>query len=167
MGATPTPTPNAARSSDARALPRTVPAPVRSVLVIVSDIDRSVSFYRDVLGLHVSLGEDQVAVLTSDGAPSTIVLLRQAYRHAIRAGREGIGIRSVGFDVSGTDELDEVERRLRQGGAFDRRDRVGAPGHFEIVRGHDPDRLPLAFFTLDGAISPADAATLAELLYQQ
>ncbi len=165
MGATPTP--STAHGSDDKAVPRTVPAPVRSVLVIVSDIDRSVSFYRDVLDLRVSLGEGQVAVLTSEGAPSTIVLLRQAYRHAIRAGREGIGIRSVGFDVSGTDELDEVERRLRRGGAFDRRDRVGAPGHFEIVRGHDPDRLPLAFFTLDGAITAADAATLAELLYQQ
>jgi catechol 2,3-dioxygenase-like lactoylglutathione lyase family enzyme len=162
-----TPTSSTARKPGGDAARRGSPAPIRSILVIVSDIDQSVRFYRDVLDLHVSLGEDQVAVLASGGAPSTIVLLRQAYRHAVRAGREGIGVRSVGFDVSGTDELDEVERRLRRAEAFDRRDRVGPPGHFEIVRGHDPDRLPLAFFTLDGPLTAADAASLAELLYQQ
>jgi hypothetical protein len=88
--------------------------------------------------------EDQLAVLTSGVAESMLLYLRLAYRAAVHQGQQALGVRALSCDVGSFEELDRVEQRLRALGAFVNREVVEGPERFEVVRGHDPDRLPLA-----------------------
>ena len=130
------------------------PGSIRSVLVSVRDLDRSATFYRDVLSLHEVLREDLVAVLSRDPDGTFALYLRRANHDAIRTGQQTLGIRSFSYDVGSLAELDQVEGRLRAIDAFQERLRLDVG---EVVIGHDPDRLPLTLIALKtGRISPDD-----------
>lgn len=142
------------------------PAPLalRSVVIVVSDLDRSVRFYERVLGLDVVARDAESAVLSGcSGSPT--ILLRQAYRNALRPGAQGIGPRAVAFDVGSLEVLHGIEARLREMHAFGYRHAVGPPGHCEVMRGHDPDHVPLGFFAVTGALDRSEIETLRSHVY--
>jgi catechol 2,3-dioxygenase-like lactoylglutathione lyase family enzyme len=118
---------------------------VQSLLISVRDLDRSSAFYQDVMHLREVLREDRIAVLADDGKESVMLFLRQLYRlrEAVRPGPEALGVRSITFRVDSLDELDRIEQRLRAQRAFRDRFSVDEPKVFEVVRGWDPDRLPV------------------------
>jgi catechol 2,3-dioxygenase-like lactoylglutathione lyase family enzyme len=118
---------------------------IRSVLISVKDLDRSSTFYRDVANMQEVHRGDQLAVLASIVPGSMLLYLRRAYRTAAHQGQQALGVRALSCDVGSFAELDRVEQRLRDLGAFRDRQIIDGADRFEAVRGLDPDRLPLAF----------------------
>ena len=118
---------------------------IRSVLVSVSDLDRSATFYQDVMNLHEVLREDQMVVLGDASGPFTL-FLREARHGAVQhSGQQALGVRSVVYDGGSIAELDQVDARLRMLGAFRGRRSLDGTEATQFLHGHDPDRLPLLF----------------------
>ena len=126
---------------------------IRSVLIAVRELDRSVEFYRDIMNLEELAREGEVAILGVDSPDTSALILREAAGHATRHGQQALGARVVCFNLASRAELDHVEERLRSLGAFLARQRLDEEDPLEIVRGHDPDGLPLVFLTYDGLAS--------------
>jgi catechol 2,3-dioxygenase-like lactoylglutathione lyase family enzyme len=127
-----------------------VPAPwsIRSALVGVADLDRSLAFYEDVTNLHEILRADRMVVLGLDDASSFTLYLRHTGA-ATHPGQQAVGVRSLVLDVVHLSELDQVEERLRAHDAFRGRQRIEESRPFELVQGHDPDRLSLTFLAYE------------------
>lgn len=115
---------------------------IRSIVISVRDLDRSSAFYQEVMSAPEVLREDQMAVISGDSTAA--VYLREAPRTAAHPG-QALGFRAVAFDVRSVDELNRVERFLRDSDAFRGRQVIDEAMGVEIVDGHDPDRLPLVF----------------------
>jgi catechol 2,3-dioxygenase-like lactoylglutathione lyase family enzyme len=118
---------------------------IRSVLVSVSDLDQSATFYQDLMNVHEVLREDQIAVLTGGETGTLTLFLRQTRRTASHPGQQALGVRALAFAVGSPAELDRVEERLRALDTFRDRQRLLEHEGVEVVRGRDPDRLPLTF----------------------
>jgi len=121
------------------------PWTLRSTLVAVGDLARSVAFYGELGPFAVIARDDAIAVL-GDASPGSVVLvLRETRsRHQTRHGPQSLGLRSITFNVGSLDELDRIESFLRSRDLFTDRRRV-ADGASELLRGRDPDNLPLVF----------------------
>jgi catechol 2,3-dioxygenase-like lactoylglutathione lyase family enzyme len=117
---------------------------LRSILLSVRDLEPSVEFYREVLHLEEVLREDQIAVLGGGRNGNFNLVLREADRGAGRSD-EGLGLRTVCFDVGSFPELDRVEHRLRTREAFRDSASLNPPGTYRYVWGYDPDRQSLIF----------------------
>ncbi|MGO9854634.1 MAG: VOC family protein [Acidimicrobiales bacterium] len=120
---------------------------IRSTLIAVTDLDRSVAFYRELGPFEEIVREDAVAVLgDGDVSPrSTILILRETRGiHNARHGQQSLGLRSMTFNVGSLAELDRIESVLRSREVFTSRREV-AEGASELIRGRDPDNMPLAF----------------------
>jgi catechol 2,3-dioxygenase-like lactoylglutathione lyase family enzyme len=119
---------------------------VRATLISVKDLDVSVVFYQDVMGLCEVMRQDQIAVLRNEPSGKLDIILRVSGRSAFhRSGQQALGLRASSFDVGSFEELDRVERSLRTREAFLDRGSSGPPRRFEYVRGLDPDRQVLIF----------------------
>jgi catechol 2,3-dioxygenase-like lactoylglutathione lyase family enzyme len=117
---------------------------VRSVLVSVTDLDTSIAFYEDVMNLREVLRQDRMSALSRDDAGRFTLYLRHV-RNASHPGQQAVGVRSLVYDVGDLAELDAVEERLRVRNSLRSRQAMGSAHPFELVHGHDPDRLPLTF----------------------
>jgi len=117
---------------------------IRSVVISVRDLERSSTFYQDVLNMQEVHRRDQLAVLASSVPGSMLLYLRRAYRNAVHQGQQALGVRALSCDVGSFAELDRVEQRLQALGGFVDRQIIDGAERFEAVRGLDPDRLPLA-----------------------
>lgn len=137
----------------------------RSVVVSVRDLDRSSTFYQDVMQVRELFREDQIAVLSSDRTPSFTVYLREARRNAVRSGQQALGVRWFSCDVGSLSELDRVEGRLRALDGFVSRELIGKAEGFEVVQGHDPDRLSLVFVAHETKLPPEDYRRILAKLY--
>jgi catechol-2,3-dioxygenase len=137
---------------------------VHSVLIWVSDLDTSLQFYADVCDLQVIVHEPNAAIL-SDISGSPALLLRQADRGGIHSGQQTLGMRACAFNVGSSNELDRVEARLIARNAYQDRQRQGENGRVGLVRGHDPDRLPLGFMNYEPPLSAAESRSLLPLIY--
>ncbi len=122
---------------------------LRSVLISVTDLERSTSFYKDVMSIQELQRGDQLALLGSAVTGSLMVILRQAPRTSVHTGQQSLGVRTFSCSVPTRAELDRVEERLRALDAFRDRQKIGDSPDFEILRAYDPDRLPLTFVTFD------------------
>jgi hypothetical protein len=109
------------------------------------------------MNLHEVRRDDQVAVLASSAPGSLSLYLRQAYRGAVHSGQQTLGVRALACDVGSFAELDRVEQRLRGLSAFTERKIIDLTERFEAVRGHDPDRLPLAFVAQESGRTSSSA----------
>jgi catechol 2,3-dioxygenase-like lactoylglutathione lyase family enzyme len=128
---------------------------VRSILISVRDLDRSVAFYTDVMGVHELVRQDQVAILAFHESRSFALMLREAPGQATRHGQQETGVRALSFDVKDAAAMDRVQGRLERHGLLRGRRRLaGEP--FEVVEGHDPDGLPLLFIAYGTAPLPPD-----------
>ncbi|MGA7055649.1 MAG: hypothetical protein WBZ37_31180, partial [Mycobacterium sp.] len=83
-----------------------------------------------------------------------------------RHGQQSQGLRSVTFNVGSLSELDRIESLLRRQGLFTARQQI-AGGESELLRGRDPDNLPLVFvcYADDGPLGPEYYRELANLVY--
>jgi catechol 2,3-dioxygenase-like lactoylglutathione lyase family enzyme len=108
-------------------------ARVDSVVMFVRDLDRSVSFYLDVLTLKIADRSPTAALLT--GGDGTQLILRAMGSNAEHA-LGGIGVQYVVWTATGKDDLDRCELVLKQRSAH--RD-TRTSGQVIAVEGRDPD----------------------------
>jgi len=115
---------------------------ILSVYLQAGDLKRSLSFYRDGIGLEVTWNDDEVAVLRGPGEPASTLVIREVAGSA-RPGMGQAGVARIGWQATSSADLDSVEERLaRQGVPYRRTDEEG--GH--RVETHDPDGLRVILF---------------------
>jgi catechol 2,3-dioxygenase-like lactoylglutathione lyase family enzyme len=139
---------------------------IRSTLVAVGDLDRSVAFYREIGPFEEVAREDAVAILGGPSPASIVLMLREMRGiHHTRHGQQSLGLRSMTFNVGSSGELDRIESVLRGQGLFTARQQIA--GASELVRGRDPDNLPLVFvcYADDEPLGPEYYQELAGLIY--
>ena len=145
----------------------TQPWAIRSALIAVAELDRSVAFYREVGPFEEISREDAVALL-GDASPGSILLILREVRsiHHIRHGQQSLGLRSLTFNVRSQDELDRIESVLRGRNLFTSRGQI-ADGAADLLRGRDPDNLPVVFvrYDEDKALGPDYFRTVSNLVY--
>jgi hypothetical protein len=143
------------------------PWTIRSALIAVADLNRSVSFYGELGPFDEITREDAVAVLGHESPASLVLILRETRDiHAARHGQQSLGLRTITFNVGSLGELDRIESVLRDRNLFTSR-RPVADGACELLRGRDPDNLPLVFVCYDEAklLGPDYYRTFANLVY--
>jgi hypothetical protein len=121
------------------------PWTIRSTLIAVADLERSVAFFGEVGPFGVIARQDGVAVLGEVETGSAVLILRETGSlHQTRHGQQSLGIRSMTFNVGSLDELGRVESVLRSRDRFTERRQIDG-GASELVGGRDPDNQPLIF----------------------
>ncbi|MGP0031870.1 MAG: hypothetical protein ACLPVF_15355 [Acidimicrobiales bacterium] len=143
------------------------PWAIRSNLVAVENLDRSIAFYREIGPFEEIVRADAVAVIGGMSPASVVLILRETRgTRPTRHGQQSLGLRSVTFNVGSTTELDRVESVLRGRDLFTARRRIGEGGR-ELLRGRDPDNLPLLFvcYAQGEEVGPDYYQTVANLFY--
>ncbi|MEV6008079.1 VOC family protein [Streptomyces sp. NPDC051976] len=109
-----------------------------SVVTFVRDLDQSVEFYRELLGMRVTVRTSTAALLV--GSDET-----QLYVRAIGPGGEhplgAVGVQYVIWTADSIEDLHRCERALKERSAHTTT-REMADG-YTMVEGRDPDDLPL------------------------
>jgi len=123
-----------------------------SVVMFVHDLNRSVSFYSDVLRLHVADRSATAALLI--GAKRSQLILRAMGRGAEHA-LGGVGVQYVIWTADDADDLARCEKVLKDRSAW--RD-SRTTEHVTAVEGRDPDDI-VVMITYPGP----DQAPLHEL----
>jgi catechol 2,3-dioxygenase-like lactoylglutathione lyase family enzyme len=141
---------------------------IQGALFNVTDLDRSIKFYREVFGLAVVSSDAQVAALiVNDEDRSQVLLLREvrSLTAPIRTGTNSPGLRVLGFEAASLDELRIIEKRLTERNAFVGRRRT--EGWTAIV-GVDPDRTQIwvALGLHGGPIGAGEWAHLDKIIYE-
>jgi uncharacterized protein YbjT (DUF2867 family)/catechol 2,3-dioxygenase-like lactoylglutathione lyase family enzyme len=112
------------------------PTGIYSVAVQVRHLDRSLAFYRDLLGLRLQHQEGEMAQLRGYGDTAPSLVLLEVGGHATRLGG-GPGLVRVAWRVDQQADLDLAEQLLRREGLnYQRRRQEG----LDIVDTRDPDR---------------------------
>jgi catechol-2,3-dioxygenase len=104
-----------------------------SAVMFVRQLDRSVSFYQEVLALGVTDRSPSAALLT--GADGSQLILRAMGGNAAHA-LGSVGVQYVIWTAAGEDDLNRCELALRERSAH-RETRTG--GAVSVVEGRDPD----------------------------
>jgi hypothetical protein len=139
---------------------------IRSTLVAVSDLDRSVAFYQGLGPFDVIAREQAVAVLGRVSPAAMGVILRQTERvDEGRQGQQSLGLRSEIFNLGSLAELDRIESFLRSRDLFTAR-RNSADNASDFVIGRDPDNLPLVFvYYAQETLGPEYYRQMLDLVY--
>jgi predicted lactoylglutathione lyase len=121
------------------------PWAIRSTLIAVSDLERSIAFYQELGPFDVIAREQDVAVL-GNISPTSIGVILRATEHIDegRQGQQSLGLRSEIFNLGSVSELNRIESFLRSRNLFTAR-RNSAGNASDFITGRDPDNLPLVF----------------------
>jgi catechol 2,3-dioxygenase-like lactoylglutathione lyase family enzyme len=124
---------------------------LQTVLLNVTDLNQSIEFYRDVFDLRLASQGDQVAALMIyEKSRRQVLLLREIGRNAFHGGRGYIGIRTLSFEVTSSDDFDAIEQRLVERQALAGQVQLET---YRAITGLDPDRIEL-FVSLSLTGSP-------------
>jgi catechol-2,3-dioxygenase len=108
-----------------------------AVVMFVRDLDRSVDFYTELLGLDVADRSTMAALLTNPGGAELVL---RAMGDSAQRALGSIGVQYVVWSVASRDDLDRCERLLRERSAHRQtRTEDGAIA----VEGADPDDSPV------------------------
>ena len=109
---------------------------LQGVVMNVADLNRSIDFYREVLGFTVLSQEEQLAAMSAPGSDRPQIVVLREFGNSPLAGARHIGLRAFVLDVESADELERIAGDLEAGGHFvGRRDR----SEWTAVVGRDPD----------------------------
>ena len=81
------------------------------VVMNVADLDRSIDFYREVLGFTVLSQEEQLAAVSAPGDQSQVIVLR-AFGSSPIGGARHIGLRAFILEAGSPDHLDQIASEL-------------------------------------------------------
>lgn len=140
----------------------------QGVVLNVSDLDRSIDFYREVYAFTLLARKDQLAAIYAPGNdnPQVIVLRSVGTTSARRViGAGHVGIRAVVLEVETVEELERIAAELDQRGCLGARH--GDDATWTAVFGRDPDQIAVIAGTslTDGPITLDAWADLNETLY--
>ena len=108
-----------------------------TVVIFVHDLDRSVDFYVDILGLEVS-DSSTTAALLSNAAGTQLVL--RAMGPGVSRALGAVGVQYVVWTAADQEDLRRCEQALRKRSAYrETRSQDGVT----VVEGRDPDDLLL------------------------
>ena len=108
-------------------------ARIGSVVMFVGDLDRSVSFYAELLALEVADRSPTAALLASAGGAQLILrAMGSPGAHALG----GVGVQYVIWTAAGKQDLDRAERVLKHRSAHLE---TRTSGRTTAVEGRDPD----------------------------
>jgi catechol-2,3-dioxygenase len=108
----------------------------QGVVTNVADLDRSIEFYREVLGFTVLSQEEQLAALSAPGSETPQVVVLRALGSSRVGGARHIGVRAVVLEVDSPDQLAEIAKKLESRKLLDGR---REHSDWTAVVGRDPD----------------------------
>ncbi len=114
---------------------------MQASLLNVSDLDRSIDFYRDVFDFREATRSDGVAALMineSTAGQQVLVLRATSGLRSPHAGRGSIGMRSLALEAGSPEELGVIEQKLVARRALVARGRTQT---WEAIVGVDPDHI--------------------------
>jgi catechol-2,3-dioxygenase len=115
-----------------------------AAVVFVRNLDRSVSFYRELLGLDVVDSSTTAALLaTPDGSQLVLRQFGNNAPHPLGA----IGVQYLTWSTASKDDLDRRTEILRRNSAY-RETRTDED--VTVVEGRDPDDVPVLIFYAAG-----------------
>ena len=118
-----------------------------AAVVFVSDLARSLNFYQALLGLPVTVGDTDAALLT--GPNGSQLYLRQEEDRS--APREGLGVQWVAWTAGIAGDLDRCSEMLKERGAYVGR---AISEGITVVEGRDPDGLPVLIIYPGAELAP-------------
>jgi catechol 2,3-dioxygenase len=108
----------------------------QGVVINVADLNRSIDFYRELLGFTVLSQEEQLAALSAPGSERAQVIVLRALGSSPAGGARHVGLRAFVLEVESADELERIANDLgSRGFLVSRRDHA----EWSAVVGRDPD----------------------------
>jgi len=108
----------------------------QGVVMNVADLNRSIDFYREVLGFTLLSQEEQLAAIGASGSDRTQVIVLRAIGSGPVGGAGHIGLQAFVLEAESTDQLERIASELDS-----RRLLISRRDHSEwtAVVGRDPD----------------------------
>jgi catechol 2,3-dioxygenase-like lactoylglutathione lyase family enzyme len=121
---------------------------LNGAVMFVRNLDRSVTFYRELLGLEVIDRSPTAALLTNeDGSQLVLRAFGQNATHALGS----IGPQYLTWIAASKDSLDQLAETLQRHSAY-RETRTD--GEVTVVEGRDPDDLPVILVYTGPGMAP-------------
>lgn len=137
----------------------------QTVVINVADLDRSIDFYRDVLGFTLLSRKDRLAAIAAPADDrAQVIVFRELGTRGVTGGGRHTGMRALVLEVDSVEELERIATELEGRGCLVGR-RTGPS--WSAIFGRDPDHTALAAGTsLTSEPISLDAwAALDESLY--
>ena len=136
----------------------------QGVVLNVSDLNRSIDFYREALGFKLLSQKEQLAAVSAPGSSQPQVIVLRGFGNSPARGARHIGLRAFILEVETTDELERIASELDS-----RKLLVSRRNHAEwiAVAGRDPDGVAIvvASHPGGGGITEDGWGTLDDFLY--
>jgi catechol 2,3-dioxygenase-like lactoylglutathione lyase family enzyme len=128
----------------------------------VSDLDRSIAFYTQVLGFTTLAQEEQLAVVGVSGDDRSQAIVLRALGTSPLAGAGHIGLRSFILEADSADQLEGITRELESRNLL-----VGRREHSEwtAVVGRDPEGVTVVVTWHPGGTTEDGWKVLDDFLY--
>ena len=136
----------------------------QGVLMNVADLDRSIAFYREVLGFTLLSQKSQLAAVHAPGSDPPQVIVLRAFGSGRIGGARQSGLRAFIVEVDTAEELKRIAGELESRKALvSRRDQK----EWSAVVGRDPDGVAVVIDCVfgDGQIVEESWRRLDDLLY--
>ena len=78
------------------------------VVMNVADLNRSIDFYREVLGFTVLSQEEQLAAVSAPGSDHSQVIVLRAFGSSPIGGARHIGLRAFILEAESPDQLEQI-----------------------------------------------------------
>ena len=135
-----------------------------AVVMNVADLNRSIDFYREVLGFSVLSQEEQLAAMSAPGNDHSQVIVLRAFGSSPIGGARHIGLRAFILEADSADHLEQIASELDS-----RKLLVTRRDHKEwtAVVGRDPDGVSVvvAADPAGGRLGDDGWKTLDDFLY--
>jgi catechol-2,3-dioxygenase len=136
----------------------------QGVVVNVSDLNRSIAFYSQVLNFTLLTQNQQLATVSAPESDHPQVIVLRAFGSGRRGGARQTGLRGFVLEVESTDQLERIASELDSRGLFvSRRDH----SEWTAVVGRDPDGVAVVVGSVsgEGRFTANHWRTLDDLLY--
>lgn len=136
----------------------------QGVVMNITDLKRSIDFYREVLDFKLLSENEQMAAVSAPGSDQPQVIVLRAFGSGRIGGARHTGLRAFVLEVESHDQLERIA------GEFDSRGLLVSrreQSEWTAVVGRDPDGVAVvvACVSGEGRITEKSWGTLDDLLY--